>query len=126
MVGILPFIDRRDLYDRWDFNLRHSNGTVGDKEDNNLTRRSGVMWREVIHRSKGDFKAEQNQSLSLKEIQRGIAAAPLAADRWIVRGIRLRTSCRIAVAASCRESLTHCGQFRSMEWSRAEFLKLGP
>jgi len=25
VVGILPFIDRRDLYDRWDFNLRHSN-----------------------------------------------------------------------------------------------------
>jgi len=144
VVGILPFIDRRDLYDRWDFNLRHSNGvnatlirtfnmkvltcpddesahersgalsyvvnagyagidsvielnrttgwgnqngnyhkfdnvkidwnsngTVGDKEDNDLTRRSGVMWREVIHRVKGDFKAERNQSLSLQEIYDG-------------------------------------------------------
>ncbi len=26
VVDILPFIDKRDLYDRWDFNLRHSNG----------------------------------------------------------------------------------------------------
>ena len=144
VVEILPFIDRKDLYDRWDLNLRHSNGsnatlirtynmkvltcpddesaneragalsyvvnagyagidsvvelnrtsgwgnsngnyhkydgvkidwnsngTVGDKEDNDLTRRSGVMWREVIHRSKGAFKAERNQSLSLKEIYDG-------------------------------------------------------
>lgn len=144
VVEILPFIDRRDLYDRWDFDLRHSNGvnddlirtfnmqvltcpddesanersgalsyvvnagyagidsvielnrttgwgnqngnyhkfdnvkidwnsngTVGDQEDNDLTRRSGVMWREVIHRSRGSFKAERNQSLSLKEIYDG-------------------------------------------------------
>ncbi|RLT19622.1 MAG: DUF1559 domain-containing protein [Planctomycetota bacterium] len=144
VVEVLPFIDRRDLYDRWDFNLRHSNGanatliesfnmkvltcpddesahersgalsyvvnagyagidsvielnrttgwgnqngnyhefdnvkidwnsngTVGDREDNELTRRSGVMWREVIHRSQGNFPAERNQSLSLKEIYDG-------------------------------------------------------
>ena len=144
VVEILPFVDKRDLYDRWDFNLRHSdgvndgliktynmkiltcpdddsasdrpgalsyvvnagyagidsaielnrttgwgnqngnyheynnvkidwnsNGTVGDHEDNDLTRRSGVMWREVIHRVKGSFKAEQNQSLSLKDIYDG-------------------------------------------------------
>lgn len=144
VVEILPFIDRRDLYDQWDFNLRHSNGanavlirtfnmkvltcpddesanersgalsyvvnagyagidsvielnrttgwgnqngnyhkfdnvkidwnsngTIGDKEDNELTRRSGVMWREVIHRSNGNFQAERNQSLSLKEIYDG-------------------------------------------------------
>gem|GEM_PF-3842256 len=58
--------------------------------------------------------------------QRGITALPLASDRWIVRGIRLRTSCRIAVAASGRESLTHCGRIRSVKWRRAEFLKLGP
>ena len=144
VVEILPFIDRRDLYDRWNFNSRHSNGTnatlirtfnikiltcpddesanersgalsfvvnagyagidsvielnrttgwgnqngnyhkfdnvkidwnsngtVGDKEDNELTRRSGVLWREVVHRLKGNFKAERNQSLSLKEIYDG-------------------------------------------------------
>ncbi len=37
------------------------------------------------------------------------------------------TSCRIAVAASCRESLTHCGQIRS-DWNqrRAGLWQLGP
>ena len=30
VVDILPYIDRRDLYDRWDFNLRHSNGVNDD------------------------------------------------------------------------------------------------
>ena len=47
-------------------------------------------------------------------VQRGIAASPLTSDRWIVvKRLPVRTSCRIAVAASCRESLTHCGQIRS-------------
>ena len=31
----------------------NSNGNVGDLEDNDLTCRSGVMWREVIHRVRG-------------------------------------------------------------------------
>ena len=160
VVEILPFMDRRDLYDRWDFNLRHSNGvnatlirtfnmkvltcpddesanersgalsyvvnagyagidsrvelnrttgwgnqngnyhkfdnvkidwnsngTVGDKEDNELTRRSGVMWREVIHRSKGNFKAERNQSLSLKEIYDGQSQTLLMTENLHAGGL---------------------------------------
>lgn len=160
VVEILPFIDRRDLYDRWDLNLRHSNGrnatltrtqnmkvltcpddesanersgalsyvvnagyagidsklelnrtsgwgnsngnyhkyngvkidwnsngTVGDKEDNDLTRRSGVMWREVIHRSKGSFKAERNQSLALKEIYDGQSQTLLMTENLHAGGL---------------------------------------
>lgn len=143
VIDILPFIDRRDIYDRWNFNLRHSNGenddlikgynmailtcpsdqtadgrgalsfvanagyagidseielsrttgwgnqngnyheydnvkidwngngTVGDEEDDDLTRRSGVMWREVVRRSNGSFPAERNQSFSLDDIYDG-------------------------------------------------------
>ncbi len=160
VVDILPYIDRRDLYDRWDFNLRHSNGTnddliktfnmriltcpddesaydrpgalsfvvnagyagidsvielnrttgwgnqngnyhkfdnvkidwnsngtVGDAEDNDLTRRSGVMWREVIHRSNGSFKAERNQSLSLHEIYDGLSQTVLLTENLHAGGL---------------------------------------
>lgn len=160
VVDILPYIDRRDLYDRWDFNLRHSNGsndnliktfnmriltcpddesaydrpgalsfvvnagyagidsvielnrttgwgnqngnyhefdnvkidwnsngTAGDPEDNDLTRRSGVMWREVIHRSKGSFKAERNQSLSLHEIYDGLSQTLLLTENLHAGGL---------------------------------------
>lgn len=144
VVDILPYFDRRDIYDRWDFDRRHSegnnddlmedynmnvltcpddpsassqrgalsyvvnagyagidseaelsrtsgwgnqngnyheydnvkidwnsNGTVGDDEDDKLTRRSGVMWRDVVHRSNGKFVAERNRSLSLNDIYDG-------------------------------------------------------
>ncbi len=160
VVEILPFIDRRDLYDRWDFNLRHSNGVndnlirtfnmrvltcpddesanersgalsyvvnagyagidsvvelnrttgwgnqngnyhefnnvridwnsngnVDDLEDNDLTRRSGVMWREVIHRVKGNFKAERNQSLSLNEIYDGQSQTLLMTENLHAGGL---------------------------------------
>jgi len=40
--------------------------------------------------------------------------------------IHLRTCCQIAVAASCRESLTRSGRIRSVKCGRAEFLKLDP
>ena len=160
VVEILPFIDRRDLYDRWDFHLRHSNGVndslirtfnmkvltcpddesanersgalsyvvnagyagidsvvelnrttgwgnqngnyhefnnvridwnsngiVGDPEDNDLTRRSGVMWREVIHRVKGNFKPERNQSLSLNEIYDGQSQTLLMTENLHAGGL---------------------------------------
>jgi hypothetical protein len=160
VVDILPYIDRRDLYDRWDFNLRHSNGvnddliktfnmriltcpddesaydrpgalsfvvnagyagidsvielnrttgwgnqngnyhefdnvkidwnsngTVGDSEDDDLTRRSGVMWREVIHRSNGSFKAERNQSQSLHEIYDGLSQTLLLTENLHAGGL---------------------------------------
>lgn len=160
VVNILPFIDRRDLYDRWDSNLRHSegvndqliktfnmriltcpdddtandrpgalsyvvnagyagidsveelnrttgwgnqngnyhkfdnvkidwnsNGTVGDEEDNDLTRRTGVMWREVIHRFKGKFESERNQSLSMDEIYDGTSQTLLATENLHAGGL---------------------------------------
>jgi prepilin-type N-terminal cleavage/methylation domain-containing protein len=160
VVEILPYIDKRDLYDRWDPNLRHSdgvndqliktynmkiltcpddesasgrpgalsyvvnagyagidsvielnrttgwgnqngnyheydnvkidwnsNGTLGDSEDNDLTRRSGVMWREVIHRTNGSFDAERNQSLSLKEIYDGQSQTLLLTENLHAGGL---------------------------------------
>ena len=160
VVDILPYIDRRDLFDRWDFNLRHSNGgnanlirqynmtvltcpddesanerpgalsyvvnagyagidsvvelnrtsgwgnsngnyhefknvkidwnsngTVGDREDNDLTRRSGVMWREVIHRVRGNFRAEENLTLSLNEIYDGQSQTLLLTENLNAGGL---------------------------------------
>jgi prepilin-type N-terminal cleavage/methylation domain-containing protein len=160
VVEILPLIDKRDLYDRWDFNLRHSNGVndnliktynmkvltcpddasandragalsyvvnagyagidslvelnrtngwgnsngnyhehdnvkidwnsngaVGDAEDDELTHRSGVMWREVIHRQKGKFSAKRNQSLSLSEIYDGQSQTLLVTENLHAGGL---------------------------------------
>lgn len=160
VVDILPFIDKRDLYDRWDFNLRHSNGvndnlirtsnlkvltcpdddsandrdgalsyvvnagyagidsldelnrtsgwgnsngnyhehdnvkidwnsngTVGDAEDDELTHRAGVMWREVVHRVKGKFSAKRNQSLSLNEIYDGQSQTLLITENLHAGGL---------------------------------------
>lgn len=160
VVDILPFIDKRDLYDRWDFNLRHSNGvndnliktsnmkvltcpdddsasdrdgalsdvvnagyagidslvelnrttgwgnsngnyhehdnvkidwnsngTIGDAEDEDLTHRSGVMWREVIHRVKGKFAAKRNQSLSLNDIYDGQSQTLLVTENLHAGGL---------------------------------------
>ena len=160
VVDILPFIDKRDLYDRWDFNLRHSNGvndvliqtsnmkvltcpdddsasdrngalsyvvnagyagidsldelnrasgwgnsngnyhehdnvkidwnsngTIGDADDDELTHRSGVMWREVVHRVKGKFDAKRNQSLSLHEIYDGQSQTLLITENLHAGGL---------------------------------------
>ncbi len=161
VIEVLPFIDKRDLYDRWDFNLRHSNGnndqlvktynmkvltcpdddsaseragalsyvvnagyagidsvvelnrttgwgnsngnyhehdnvkidwnsngTVGDAVDDDLTHRSGVMWREVIHRSKGKFAAKRNESLSLNEIYDGQSQTLLLTENLHAGGLQ--------------------------------------
>ena len=160
VIEILPFIDKRDLYDRWNFNLRHSNGTndtlirtsnlkvltcpdddsaserdgalsyvvnagyagidslvelnrtsgwgnsngnyhehdnvkidwngngtIGDDEDDELTHRSGVMWREVVHRVKGNFAAKRNQSRSLNEIYDGQSQTLLITENLHAGGL---------------------------------------
>lgn len=160
VVDILPYLDRRDLYDSWDFNQRHSNtvndglirnynmtvltcpedesahdrqgalsyvvnagyagidsvaelqrtsgwgnsngnyhefdnvkidwnsnGTVNDREDNDLTRRSGVMWRDVIHRGSGNFKAKDNQSLALNEVYDGLSQTLLLTENLNAGGL---------------------------------------
>ena len=160
VVDILPHIDRRDIYDRWNLNLRHSNGenddlikefnmavltcpndptasgqrgalsyvvnagyagidseielartsgwgnqngnyheydnvkidwngngTVGDAEDDDLTRRSGVMWREVVRRSNGTFPAERNQSFSLNDIYDGLGQTILLTENINAGGL---------------------------------------
>lgn len=160
VVDILPYLDRRDIYDNWDFNQRHSNsandelirnfnmavltcpedesahqrpgslsyvvnagyagidsvvelnrtsgwgnsngnyhefdnvkidwnsnGTFNDNEDNDLTRRSGVMWREIVHRANGRFTAKENQSLALNEIYDGQSQTLLLTENLNAGGL---------------------------------------
>jgi len=60
-----------------------------------------------------DLSSETEETLNLAR-HRGFAARLRPMDCKTLS--RVATSCRIAVAASCRESLSHCGQIRSGAW----------